>query len=100
MIILHGDNQVASRQHLTTLKQAATKLGKQITELAGEVSLELLMPAAESNSLFGSSNLVVIENLFLRYFIKFFSHPNPNRANNPKKYSKRMLCYINIHVPF
>ena len=64
MIILHGDNQVASRQHLTTLKQAATKLGKQITELAGEVSLELLMPAAESNSLFGSSNLVVIENLF------------------------------------
>jgi len=64
VIILHGDNQVASRQHLTTLKQAATKLGKQITELAGEVSLELLMPAAESNSLFGSSNLVVIENLF------------------------------------
>ena len=64
MIILHGDNQVASRQQLTNAKQEATKAGKQLVELGSEITLEQVVSAVQSNSLFGSSNLVVIENLF------------------------------------
>lgn len=64
MIILHGDNQVASRRQLTTAKQEATKAGKQLVELGSEMTVEQVASAAQSNSLFGSSNLVVIENLF------------------------------------
>mgnify|MGYP001565503277 CR=1 FL=1 len=64
MIILHGDNQVASRQQLTAAKQEAVKQGKQLVELGSDITIEQVVSAVESNSLFGSSNLVVIENLF------------------------------------
>lgn len=64
MIILHGDNQVASRRQLTTAKQEAVKQGKQLVELGSDITLEQVVSAAQSNSLFGNSNLVVIENLF------------------------------------
>lgn len=64
MIILHGDNQVASRQQLTTAKQEAAKLGKQLIELGSDITVEQVVSAAQSNTLFGNSNLVVIENLF------------------------------------
>lgn len=64
MIILHGDNQVASRAQLTLAKQAAVKSGKQVIELEGDVTLDQVVTAVESNSLFGNTNTVVIENLF------------------------------------
>lgn len=64
MIILHGDNQVASRQQMTIAKQEAVRQGKQLVELGSELTLEQVVSAIETNSLFGSSNLVVIENLF------------------------------------
>lgn len=59
MIILHGDNQVASRQQLTALKQ-----GKQVVEFGTDITLAQLLVAAKSDSLFGGTNLVIIENLF------------------------------------
>lgn len=59
MIILHGDNQVASRQKLTELKQ-----GKQTMELGADITLPHLLVAVKSDSLFGESNLVIVENLF------------------------------------
>ncbi len=59
MIILHGDNQVASRKQLTDLKQ-----GKQVVEFGGDVTLTKLLVASKSDSLFGGTNLVIVENLF------------------------------------
>ena len=59
MIILHGENQVASRQELTAFKQ-----GKQVVEFGGDVTLAQLLVAARSDSLFGGTNLVIVENLF------------------------------------
>lgn len=60
MIILHGDNQVASRQALSTIK-----LGKSILEFMGsDLSLDGLINAVETNSLFGQANTVIIEGIF------------------------------------
>ncbi len=64
MIILHGENQVATREQLTTLRQAGVKQGKQLVELGSDITMGQLISAVESNSLFGSSHLVVVENVF------------------------------------
>ncbi len=64
MIILHGENQVPSRQQLLEVKHQAVKAGKQLVELEGDSSMDQIRAVVESNSLFGSSNLVIIENLF------------------------------------
>lgn len=60
VIILHGDNQVASRQALLKAKE-----GKSILEFIGSnLLLNQLVNAVETNSLFGQANTVVIESIF------------------------------------
>jgi len=60
MLILHGDNQVASRQALLTAKG-----GKSTLEFMGSSQTpDQLVNATETNSLFGQANTVVIEGLF------------------------------------
>ncbi len=60
MLILHGDNQIASRQALLTAKE-----GRPILEFMGSnLSLDQLVNAVETNSLFGQANTVVIEGIF------------------------------------
>ncbi|MEK7091078.1 MAG: hypothetical protein AAB887_01045 [Patescibacteria group bacterium] len=59
-MILHGDNQVASRQALLAAKE-----GKPTLEFMGsDLSLDQLVNAVETNSLFGQANTVIIEGLF------------------------------------
>ncbi|MDO8488088.1 MAG: hypothetical protein Q7S31_02105 [bacterium] len=64
MIILHGDNQVGSRQQLTSLKQAALLAKKALVSLDQETEIDQVIQASEANSLFGEANCVVVENLF------------------------------------
>ena len=67
MTILHGDNQIASREAYLTAKQQAQKQGLNIVDLSGDtLTLPDLTQAVESKSLFGSANAVFIENLFSR----------------------------------
>lgn len=62
--ILHGDNQVASRQRLTAFKDEAKSQGKEIITLEGKgIDKTLLIQSFESGSLFSLPKLVVIENL-------------------------------------
>lgn len=56
MIILHGDNQIASRQEYLDLKKDGLVLD--------EVTVDNLRQAVESKSLFGDISQVVIENIF------------------------------------
>jgi len=63
LILLHGDNIVASRNELTRLKEGAK--GKEIRDINGkDISEQDLRQAVESLSLFGTTMLVVIENTF------------------------------------
>ncbi|MBI2008409.1 hypothetical protein HYS82_02005 [Candidatus Amesbacteria bacterium] len=65
MIILHGDNQIASREQFLAAKQSATKQGLNIVEFSGDrINLPDLTQAVESKSLFGSANAIFIESLF------------------------------------
>ena len=65
MIIIHGDNQITSRDHFLSAKQAAIKQGHNIVDLSGDsLQLDQLIQAIKSRSLFGSANSVFIENLF------------------------------------
>ena len=62
MLILHGDNQVASRQALLTAKE-----GKQILEFSGsDITVNQLHHAVSTNSLFGQANTIVIERAFAK----------------------------------
>lgn len=65
MLIIHGDNQVDSRQFLLEqIKQAKTK-DKEIVRFEGkETDLERLQQALESRSLLGQEKLVILENFF------------------------------------
>ncbi len=67
-IVLHGDNNVASRialnEHIAQIKKTGDE---EIIRLDGEkLDLTELKQALESQSLFGSERLVVIENLLSR----------------------------------
>jgi DNA polymerase III delta subunit len=66
MLIIHGENQISSRQFFLDIK-TKTPSTKQKVDLRGE-DLELpgLTTAAGSSSLFGLSNIVFIDNLFSR----------------------------------
>lgn len=65
MLILHGNNIVASRQALTEQKQKARRDGCELVELRGkDLDLTGLKQALESLSLFGQERLVIIEGLF------------------------------------
>lgn len=64
-LLLHGDNQVQSRQHLSQLITSLKSKGAEIVRLDGlKLSLEDLIQATESQSLFGQTKAVVIERLF------------------------------------
>jgi hypothetical protein len=63
LIILHGDNIVASRAELIRLKEAAKD--KEIRDINGKNLDEAsLRQAVESSSLFGDTLCIVIEQLF------------------------------------
>jgi len=63
LIILHGDNIVASRAELVRLKDLAKD--KEIRDINGkDISESELRQAVESLSLFGSTVLVALENIF------------------------------------
>ena len=66
--ILHGTNQVASRNGLQELISKTKQAGvRDIVQLNGEtLTLEELTQAIESKSLFGNERLLVIENLLTR----------------------------------
>ncbi|TSC87624.1 MAG: hypothetical protein G01um101416_439 [Microgenomates group bacterium Gr01-1014_16] len=65
MQILHGDNQIASREKYLTEKQSAVKQGLNIVDLTGDqTNLPDLTQAVEAKSLFGSANAIFIESLF------------------------------------
>ena len=67
MIIIHGENQIASRQHFLSQKESAETQGLNIVDFAGEsLLLSDLIQATESSSLFGTVNLVFIEGFFSR----------------------------------
>lgn len=97
MQIIHGDNQVASREQFLKAKQEAQKQGLNIVEFSGDsLTLGDLTQAVESKSLFGSANAVFIEGLFSRrpsnekkqlveYLIR--SHPEQVITWDPKDIS-------------
>lgn len=62
MIILHGDNQIASRSELTEQKRKAL-----VIDLVGDtLDLATLVHSCSAVDLFGQSSLVIIEGLFSR----------------------------------
>jgi hypothetical protein len=64
MIILHGDNLVQSRQQLATLMDEAKQRGLQLVRLdAKRLTEASLEEALFSDDLFGTSKLVVVEEL-------------------------------------
>lgn len=58
MIIFHGENQVESRRQLTQALR-----GKQTVDYGSDISLDQLVSAVGSNSLFGGPNTIVLENV-------------------------------------
>jgi hypothetical protein len=65
MLIIHGDNQPASREQLLVLKSNETAGGKYIVELeASSLNLNSLISALNSSSLLGNTASVFIQNLF------------------------------------
>jgi len=66
MIIVHGENQAASRAYFLQLKEAAGKSGNNLVELPVDVDIGTLTSAVESRSLFGETNIVIMENVFSR----------------------------------
>ncbi|MEK7155049.1 MAG: hypothetical protein AAB697_02890 [Patescibacteria group bacterium] len=78
MLILHGDNQVASRQKLTELKKNASVL----EFLGSDLTLETLANVMATKSLFGQANTIVIEGLFSQ------------RTSNLKK---ELIAYLLAH---
>ena len=62
MKIIHGDNQVKSRELLIEIIEKAKTKGLEILKFAGnELSLTELKQACESTSLWGNDRLIVIE---------------------------------------
>lgn len=64
MIILHGENTVKSRERLVELIRVAKSAGTEVTTLAAQkLTPASLESALQSTSLFGTEQLVVIEEL-------------------------------------
>ncbi len=67
MLIIHGDNQVASRSLLLAAKQTATAKNLEIISLSGdELNLAELQNYVNSVNLLGTTNCVVVEGFFGR----------------------------------
>jgi len=64
MLILHGEHEIKSRQNLINLVETARKIGKAIVWLDGKkTTLAELETSLGNNSLFGTPQTVVIEQL-------------------------------------
>lgn len=74
MLILHGDNQIASRQAYLDLKKDGLVLS--------EVTVDHLRQAVESKSLFGEINQIVLENIF---------------SARPSNQKKLIIEYLQVH---
>ncbi|MBU3956737.1 hypothetical protein KKI19_00445 [Patescibacteria group bacterium] len=67
MLIIHGDNQVESRQFLIAQIEQAKAKDKEVVRFEGKkVEMEQLHQALEELSLLGKKKLVVIENLLIK----------------------------------
>ncbi len=67
MQIIHGDNQIASRQLFLSKKVEAQKKGLNIVDLAGaDLTLQDLKNSLSSTTLLGESNAVFVEGFFGR----------------------------------
>lgn len=67
MIIIHGDNEIASRNLFLAHKDQAVKSGKQLVILSGSsLTLPQIVTSSQSQSLFGSTNIVFVEGFFTR----------------------------------
>ncbi len=65
MLIIHGDNQVDSRQFLIDQINQAKAKKKEVIRLEGKgLELEKLRQALEERSLLGTEKLVILENFF------------------------------------
>jgi len=95
MIVLHGDNQVASRSALLAAKE-----GKSILEFMGsDLSLNQLVNAVETNSLFGQANTVVIERAFTKKEIAEYLAKNQDKDIiiwEPKDVSAKVKDFKNV----
>jgi DNA polymerase III delta subunit len=64
MIVLHGDNQIQSREALSKAKEKAVQEGEEVVVLNGQkTTLTEVKQALESGSLFGGGRLLVLEGL-------------------------------------
>lgn len=82
MLIIHGNNQVASRKRLTQLTDNFK--GEIVRLEANKLDLTALIQAIESQSLFGTDKLTVIENLFGR---------------RPSKAKEEIFTYLKKNFP-
>lgn len=80
MLILHGDDIVASRKALNQKFQRARAEDKEVVRFNGnQLTLNELQQALESKSLFGSERLIIIENLL---------------SSSPNKTKTELLGYL------
>ncbi len=88
MLLIHGDNLLASRNYLFQLLRKSKEQKEEVLVLDGEtVKLEDLKQALETRSLFGQAKLVIVENLLSRKpatlkekFINYFSSLKPSSS--------------------
>ena len=67
MLIIHGDNQVESRQFLSSQIKSAKARDKEIIHLEGKnLDLEAIQIVLGTKSLLGRESLIVIENLLVK----------------------------------
>lgn len=79
MIIIHGDNQTASRSHLENLRRKY----EEIINLNGKnLKLEDLIQACESNSIFSTSKLIVVENISSNKNKEIFKYLQNSNSEN------------------
>ena len=95
MIILHGDNQVTSRQALLAAKE-----GRTVLEFTGSnLLLDQLVNAVETNSLFGQANTIVIERAFAKKEIVEYLINNQDKdiiVWEPKDLSAKVKNFKNV----
>ena len=82
ILLIHGDNQSASREHLHQQIQRAKSKDYEIIKLKGKtLTPNQLITNAESDSMFKSHKLLIIEN--------FFSRPRSKEKQNIIDYLKK-----------
>lgn len=85
MLVLHGENQVASRSFLINLKHEAVKAGRNPVDLPGDgLSLSVLKPALGGQSLFGATSAIFVEGFFSR---------------RPSTEKKEVVSYLAVSLP-